>query len=242
MLTAHRAGGKRKNLEAGKNRGYCYRLQIFPSMLKNPFFRSLFLGVFCAAAWFAPRAEAQVLLRLAPAGGLPVVVNPGGTFSFEVSIEAQGLEEIEGFSYYLNAKDGVGVEVSNVFSILDRASNTALFSANELFWTDGEVATPPDSVLAPNNGLDLGAFLEAPLAGPNAFLLGTYTVQAAPSLPVGTYFLAPVLAVWISGGDEFSFNALDTLSVTVVPEPSAGVLLFLGLGLLGARKAGSRRA
>jgi len=209
--------------------------------MKNFLFRFTLLGLFLGS-FLAPGADAQVMLRLTPLDGDPVTVSPGGTFRFTVSIEVQGSEQIDSFGYYLNAMDNLNVAVSDDFSILDRVSNTALFSASDLFWTDAEVATPPDSLLAPSNGLDLGAALTNSLPGPGIFLLGTYTLQAAVLAPPGGYQISPIQAIWVSEGTEFSFNEVDSLSVTVIPEPSSGLLLLGSLGLIARRGTRSRRS
>lgn len=194
-------------------------------------------GVFAAAAVgtllplltggsVAVRAQSPpATATLSLADPAPVSVVPGQTFSFTLELSSPAAA-ISGLDYFL-AASGPGL-----FQLTDRSLGGSSFGApivenNRLFPGGAPLA------LNPGESLNLGATTADGSALPAPFVtvpLATFTVQALSTVAPGTYILSTTgQGAFDANGDPVALNAAF-LTVSVVPEPDAGVLALLGGG------------
>lgn len=193
--------------------------------------------------FFPAGLEAGVLLELRKNGADAIVIAPGQSFVFDAFLSITGSEEVTGYDYFLEAS---GSGYGNFISIASRVSNPAVFP--DLNSTDAAVAELPQAILDPDNGLALGASVENPLvpvSGAGEYLLASFSFSTAPGTLPGEYVITPVSAFWLDQiFADRSFDFFGAFTVTVVPEPSPGLLLAAGLGgiaLLRAKRKPGRR-
>jgi hypothetical protein len=193
------------------------------------------LGVL-AAAWLGLEVgNAAVLLEFVPLTS-PIIVAPGGTFEFEVFLQAGPDDAVVGFDYYLLA---AGANYQNGFSIFSRDSDLEYFS--ELNTPDAAVAHPPeDAVLGSTNARSLGAFVGdvfAPVTGPGTYRLASFIISVAPDATLGLFTISSAFASWLDEDfDEYDFASSTEIEVQVIPEPSTLLLLAAGLGWISTAR------
>lgn len=171
--------------------------------------------------------------------GAPIVTQPGGTFS--VNITASLSSQTEAVDYLVRAS------AAGVFTLTGRDMIGSPFEVPVAPNDDGETQLGVLGVgadLDPTNGIDLGA----DLIGDNLSVTGNQhvarlTFAVAPDAPPGLYTITPT-DDFIDGGiyspgptfDRTFFDDLQGVSVTVVvPEPAA-ILSLAPLLMLRRRR------
>lgn len=182
----------------------------------------------------ASSGKAEVFLEFAEDFA---TVQPGGSFTFGISLRIDGLEQVTGFDYLLQ---GSGASYDANFTIVSRQSNITNFP--DLNSPDSAIA---GLVLDPWEDLSLGASVTdpfSPVSGAGSYHLADFVFSVNPSTPAGVYVVSPVFANWFNQDFETqSFTSVESFVVTVVPEPRTlflALLPFAGLAWRGLRRAG----
>lgn len=188
---------------------------------------------------FLPFLGLLLFIATAPAAVVLVTdqstisVAPGDSFSLTLSMEISGGSQVTGLDYFWE----VSANGSGNLSLIARDIGDSLFS---FLLTD---PYPFPDTLDPRNSFNLGAGVDNPAvpAGNGVWLVAEFSFAVSPSATPATYglMLAGVGGVfpdpvWVGPAPNFfsfPFDALPSISVVVIPEPSADLLFGLG-GLL----------
>lgn len=180
----------------------------------------------------ASSGKAEVFLELS---GDFATVQPGDSFTFGTYLRIDGLDQVTGFDYLLEAS---GTSYDAYFTIVSRQSDLASFP--DLNTPDSAIA---GLVLDPWEDLSLGASVTdpfAPVSGAGNYHLADFVFSVNPSTPAGVYVVSPVFANWFNQDFETqSFTSVESFVVTVVPEPRTlflALLPFAGLAWRGLRR------
>lgn len=210
--------------------------------------RSLFL---LAAAFTTSltMTHASVLLDFNDGTGTPnaVTINSGDAFSFNIFLTSTS-EQTVGLSYFF-LESTVANPLnpgSGMFTITGRTITGTPFT--ELQTSNTTFLSASNAVLDPQNNSDAGAIepdLTAQPAG--TYFIANFTIQSSVSVAPGTYQInfvnAPNTVYLDQDLNAQSFDSLGTYTVTVVPEPSAAVMLGAGCAIFAIirRRSASAR-
>lgn len=140
--------------------------------------------------------------------------------SFTVDIYGASINEIGGFSLYLNAGSSDGA-----FQITSYTLNSALFDYG------GPSPGFPQTISQATSSQDLGAFSHSALAANTPYFLGTATITASIGTPLAAYtFGSTALTVFANPAFTVGdFAPVSSFAVTVVPEPGEAGVLVAGM-------------
>ena len=180
------------------------------------------------AAGIVLPASAQISLSLSPTSST-VALNGTATYSITIS----GLKG--SYDYNGPALGGFTIEL-DYDSTIASAQAVSFGTSLNLSGTDFQYSdlSTPGQIYFTETSFDLAAALET--SQTSSFTLGTITLQG---VSLGTTTVS-FDAVFTSLSDE-NAHTLDLISttgasLTVVPEPGAGALAALAMGLLGLRR------
>jgi len=207
--------------------------------------RWIALGAMLCGLHAPGAARAAVILELSDSSGNPNVttVDPGGSFSVDVSLLVTGAEQVIGLGFWLteptNAwSSGNGLLLTGRFIPVDSPFDDPITA-------DAVLTSSPGSRLDPINDRDAGALTDGtpydPLNDPAVIM--ELTLQATANMEPGQYSLrlsnSPqgIGLEWVdSAHDPHAFDSLGTnYLIHVLPEPATAALLALGLAGLAAR-------
>lgn len=158
-------------------------------------------------------------------------VAPGG--SFTVQVYGSSINDIAGYSLYLNSTAG-----ANLFQITSQALNTTLFTYG------GPSPSFPEFISTTQTSQDLGAFSLNDLPENTSYLLGTETISVSASTPGGSYQIGNTSQTVFADPSftQSDFAPASHFTISVVPEPSIVSLLLMSIALTacGRRRISSR--
>ena len=184
-----------------------------------------------------PTAEGVVSISLSDPIGDPgkISIFPGSSFTISLRLNAT-VEQLTGAGYSLVAP-GAG---AGKFTLVARNIGSTPFS-------DLQTPNVSNLVLTTASTPDLGGSLPTASIGnptqPGTVFLADYTIASDPTLAPGVYFVQP--GADLVGVDHVGNSVPISTSfyeVTVAPEPGAGALAFLGLGVLFSLRRAKRMA
>jgi len=185
------------------------------------------LIVLAASLSITPTAKAVTGISLSDTIGDPnkITISPGSSFAVTMLLSAT-VEQLIGTTYSLVAPGAA----AGKFTLVARDVVGTLFS-------DLTASNVSNTTLTNAATVDLGG-LVANLATPTlpgTLFLADYMIASDPTLAPGVYLLQ---AGSNSVALDSAFNSLpvstSSYEVTVVPEPGAAALAFVGLGVLTA--------
>lgn len=156
----------------------------------------------------------------------------GGTI-FQVRAESDREEAVLTGTLDIDTIDGLLDAVDLVMSPVSYGG----FTNNEVHWTRGNVRTYPWGITQISSGA------LSPIAG--AGLLISFNLynfigyEGGEIKPAGPLLSQPWSALMVTGAfdsHETSYWRLQQGTLTIVPEPSAKVLFFIGIALIGLRR------
>lgn len=182
----------------------------------------------------------QALIAVLPAKAdvnLTVVTNsftvtPGESFSLGFDLVITGNEEVVGLDYFLKGS------VSGLFTLTSRNLSGSVIADSYPF--SSHALNPSSTNLGGLTPMDVSLFQ-------GTHFLGNYTFTTSPSFALGSYSLVidpGKPRSWLTPDfDDIPFASLPTITVNVVPEPAAWVLLGSVAVLFAAtiRRAGRER-
>lgn len=165
-----------------------------------------------------------------------VNVNPGDSFNVVLSLTGNSGEQITGLDYYWTLSDVVG-SLQGKISLTGRDRGASPFS--DPYFSNAAVTASPGNLLDPRNDSDLGASLAdvlSPLSNAT-WLVATFQFTVDPGASVGSVGTLSTFNLsgigWIGPDPNFpeaDFDGQATLTINVVPEPSA--ILLLGVSAI----------
>ncbi len=190
----------------------------------------LLLAMGSVAFFFTPfRTQAQVVTltdTVAPTNA--VTVTQGQTFIFSINITTT--VDTVGITYRLT--EPTGTAVAPHFQITARDTTGTAFG--DLTTTNTVMLQATNPLLDPSNNNDLGGTIAA--SDPTnpkpagTYFIATFTLQALPTTPVGTYSIQLTSDSVLANAD-FSETPIASapylVTVTAIPEPSS--LAFIGI-------------
>ncbi len=194
---------------------------------------SMVIRVACAIALLplaTATAEPVIQLTNAATGETFVNTSPGQQFTISATLESD--VDFVGLSFVLEVADGG----NGLFSIVGRQSSVV--NPFDELTTPNDADVIDSGTLMPRNGHDLGYFNDSRLVSSGSYQIVDLLMQVDPDALNGDYTIQTA-EVSVSDLDfnDFFANSFPVLNITVVPEPSALVLLLPGVVWLLRRRA-----
>lgn len=151
---------------------------------------------------------------------LPISTTVSAGSSFTVQIFGSSINDISGYSLYLNSSAGAGL-----LQITGQTLNTSLFTYG------GPAPTFPEPISTTQTSQDLGAFSLSDLPTGSSYLLSTATISVGAAASPGNYQIGNTAATVFTDPTftEADFAPVNTFAITVVPEPEVGGMVILGV-------------
>lgn len=181
-------------------------------------------------------AHGQVLLNFTDGDATPgaVTVNPGDTFSFDVSLQVLGNEGVLGITYFIESIDGAGF-----FTLTDWKTIGGFF--DELQSLPSAVLDPSNALLDPANLADLGGInsnLDVVDFATGPVFVSTLTFLVDPAAAPGTYHITSTTSgglesIWIDWNIDLGSIEMGSFEITVLAVPEPKAVGLAGVWLLG---------